>query len=238
MTDDSPRPETPEHAQAGAVTGDEEEKAGCFPAILAATLIMGMVFCIGCGLSAWVIFGKRTEMAIVTMEKNFVPMVQQSRLESDDKAAVLEQFEDFIRDMKADNVENWQASGVLQRLVNLPVVEWGDLQAVEAYAQTRDPELADEARLQLSRLRRAIELQEAVRIDVTDALKPVMRPSDDPLMVQVLIDPLNDQAVKETVLRAKLLADRAEIPDKPFEDVQIGRIVRRQIEAGMLKGTY
>ncbi len=218
--------------------GSGDEGPGCFPAIMAATLIMGMLFFIGCGLSAWVIFGKRTVMATRTLENNYVPQVQQSRLKPEDKAALLEQFEDLIRDFKAEKYENWQASGVLQRLVRLPIIQWGHLDAIEAYARTRDPEFAAEAKLHLTRLKRAVEMNRVVALEMDNVLETVTTADDDLLMLRSLNDPLDDESVAEAVKRAKFLADRENVPERVFEDVSISRIVRRQIEAGLTKGMY
>ena len=48
--------------------------------------------------------------------------------------------------------------------------------------------------------------------------------------------PLDAMGVAEVVQRAKLVADRAEVPDESFEGIKLDSILRREIESGIREG--
>lgn len=239
---------------------------GCMPAVLAATVLMGIVGFVTCGLTTWMLYGKRTELAIRTLEETYLPAVEQSLLGPDEKRAVTAQLRELTMEMKRGSLENWQAGAAMQRLVRCPIIQWGELAAVEGWLRRAEPERlaaggiddVEAARRHLSRLRRAVELDRATAIDVNAVLEPVVL-SDRSQLERSLIDasPLwadvgereggaDDQAgirevagrVADVVARAKTVAGRAEVPDRPFDDVRIERIVRRQIDAALAEGGF
>lgn len=237
--DDEPADDGQTGDQRPTETSDagKDEGPGCFPAVLAATLLMGIVFFITCALLAWVIYGKRTDLAIRTLENTYIPQIEQSRMAPEDKAAIIEEVNELIRDFKAGEYENWQSGGVMTRLARVPIVRWGDLSAVESAATEMDAELGDQAGLQCSRLRRGIEMNKITVLDLEDVLKPVTRPTND-LGGRALVEKMQRSEVEDVIDRARFLADQAEVPNRRFPDVQIRKIFRRQIEAGLTSGTY
>ena len=68
-------------------------------------------------------------------------------------------------------------------------------------------------------------------------MKPVYE-SDDSTMGRRLVEPLNDSIVDDVVNRAKLIADRSGVPDTLFGDVQLAKIVRKEIETGLSEGGF
>ncbi len=223
-----PDPETTETLRGVADT----EGAGCLPAVLAATVLMGIVFFIAFAFSAWLIFQKRGDLAARTIRATIIPELEQSRLDPEEKASVVKELTQLADDIEAEMYENWQAGGIMQRLINMPMMRWGDMEAVAAWA---DKNLAEDQRenasKQISRFFRAVELDRAVARDIHEILAPVATPENAGGFVQLRSD-LNEQDVAEVVLRCKLVADRAEIPDMTFDSVSLTHIVRRQIEAG------
>lgn len=207
------------------------------PAILAILLLFGAVGFIACGVTTWVLFQKRGELAIRTLENTYIPAVEQSHLTPEEKQAVIEQLESVAAEVKRGQYENWQAAGVMQRLVRLPVLQWGELHVIEAFLRQNPSPQSDDALRQLSRLRRAIELGYATTVDLDDVLKPVLSEGDGASR-RSLKRPLNEAAVAEVIQRAELVADRGNVPDRQFDDVRIAAIVRRQIEKGVAEGTY
>ena len=254
--------------------GEPDPGPGCMPAVLAATVLMGIVGFVTCGLTTWMLYGKRTELAIRTLEETYVPAVEQSLLQPEEKRAVVAQLRELTQDLKRGQFEDWQSGGVMQRLVRLPVIQWGELAAVEAWLDRGDPEFwksagltdVEEAKRQLSRLRRAIELDQATSVDLNEVLRPVLIADQSPLG-RSLVEPRgipsadsgqSDQTgqrdrtdqptqaddggvakgVVDVVNRAQTVADRSSVPDQRFPDVRIEAIVRRQIEAGIRDGSY
>jgi len=224
-------------ATADPTDASTDEGPGCFPGILAATIVMGMLFFITCGFLAWVIYGKRTELAIRTLETSYIELIEQSRLNPEDKTELLEELANLTRDLKAEKYENWQAAGVMTRLARLPIIRWGDLQAVEDYAVAQGGELQEQATLHLSRMRRGVELDKITTYDMEDVLRPVTQVNEEE-MTRGLVDSLAVADVKDVIHRAKLLADQYDVPNQLFPGARITVIVRRQIEAGLSKGTY
>jgi hypothetical protein len=214
----------------------ETEGAGCMPAILAATVLMGIVFFVAFGFSAWLIFQKRGDLAARTLRATIIPELEQSRLAPDEKTAVVKELTQLADDIEAEMYENWQAGGIMQRLINMPLMRWGDLEAVSAWAEKNLPEdQRENAAKQISRFFRAVELDRAVARDIHEILAPVATAENASGFVQLRSD-LNETDVTEVVLRCKLVADRAEVPDQKFESVSLTQIVRRQIEAGSRDG--
>jgi hypothetical protein len=213
------------------------------PAVLAATALMGIVGFIVCAILTWVLFQKRTDLAIRTLEGAYIPQLEQSLLDPDTKSAVLGEIEQVIDDLEAGRYENWQAAGIMQRLQRLPVFQWGELQAVEAFLQNASNDTFTAAertagRKQLSRLRRAVEMEKVFSFDFKDVLEPVRRPSNASPSGFELVRPLPPDGVRESIRRAKLLADRSGIPDETFEEIRIEQILEREIERGSSAGTY
>ena len=217
----------------------EPASEGWIPLLMAGVVLSGIFFFIACGLSTWYLFTKRGELALKTLRQGYIPAVEQSLLAPDEKKEVVTQLNEFADDVERNKYEDWQAAGVMQRLVRLPVFQWGELTAVESFLCS-DQQLEeidkDNVRLQISRLRRAVELDKATAFDLADVLKPVTITDDSPVGSR-MVDKLDIESAKDVIVRAKLVADRSEVPDKSFDEVKIGRLVRRQIEAGIRKGT-
>lgn len=221
----------------GEAPGRESPQGpGCLPGVLAATLLMGVVFFVLFGFSAWLIFQKRGDLASRTLRATIVPQLEQSRLDGDEKAKVIALLTDLADDLDAGMYENWQAGGIMQRLIDTPLMRWGDLTAVDAWAAKGLPEeQRGEARKQFSRFFRAAELDRAGTRDIHDVLVPVATAPNAMGFAELRSD-LNPEDVAAVVQRAKLVADRAEVPDQPYPSVSLAEIIRRQIEIGEREG--
>ncbi|TWU43190.1 hypothetical protein Q31b_22280 [Novipirellula aureliae] len=221
-----------------AHTVADDPGPGWLPAILAATMLMAIVGFITCGVSTYFLFQKRGELAVRTLDGNLIPTIEQSRIEPDQKAELVERLKEFSAEIARGNVENWQAAGVMQRLQRIPIYQWGELSAVEAFARSNwEGEEQANALKQISRLRRSVELAQSTVFDVEDVLTPVHQ-TDDGAYGRSLITPLTTKAVADVVKRATLVADRSEVPDEPFETIRIDVIVQREIEKGIAEGSY
>lgn len=221
-----------------------DEGPGWMPAILAGTVLMGIVGFIACAFSTWILFQQRTEFAIRTLRGSYIGEIEQSLLEPASKSGVVTEIETLADDMERGKYEDWQAAGIMQRLQRLPVLQWGEIQAIESFISKRvaddqtDQQAKDEAAdaiKQLSRLRRAVELGKVTSFDFEDVLKPV-RVSDP--SGSRLVQPLDDERVDEVIHRVRLAVDQAKIPDQSFQNVQLQSIVRREIERGASEGSF
>jgi hypothetical protein len=214
-----------------------DEGPGWLPVILAGTLLLGILGFVCCGVSTWFLFQKRTEFAVRTLRGSYLPALQQSWLEPQEKKAVVARVEALVEELESGQYENWQSAGVMQRLQRLPVLQWGELAAVEGYVRKSDDPQKDRSLMQLSRLRRAVELDKVTSFDFEDVLKPVLVSDGDSPSGRRLVQPLTAEGVGEVVERATVLADRSQVPEKMF-DVQIDQIVRREIETGLSEGGF
>jgi len=213
------------------------DAAGCFPAILAATLLMGMVLFLTFGFAGYLIFQKRGDLAVRTLRTTIITELEQSRLDPETKNVVIGRLSKLADDIESKKLENWQAGGVMNRIVRAPVLRWGDLQAVDAWASTQMA--ADEYagfHKQVTRFYRAAELDRAIASDIQDILRTVT--GGDPAMMLGRLKPvLTFEDVREVAVRAKLVADRAEVPDQVFEGISLPEIIDRLIETGMRDGS-
>ncbi len=214
----------------------EGDGPGWMPIVVATTLLLGILVFIGCGVATWVLFGKRTELAIRTLRSTYIPEVEQSLIQPDEKRAAVDQLEELALDLERGKYENWQAGGVMQRLVRLPVLQWGELSAIEAFIQKDFGDDSVDAITQLARLRRAVELDKATSVDFEDVLKPALV-VDDSSLGRSLREKLTRAVAEDVVQRAKLVADRCGVPKQDFPDVKIDAMIRRQIEAGLREGS-
>lgn len=216
--------------------GDEPQGPGCLPAVVAATLLMGIVFFVGFGIAAWVIFQKRGDLAVRTLRGTIIPELEQSRLDPEEKRLVVEELRSLADDIEQGAYENWQAGGIMQRLITSPMMRWGDLVAVQSWAEKNLPtQEQQEARKQITRFFRAAELGRVVARDIHDVLAPVSTREDAAGFVQLRSD-LREEDVRDVIQRAKLVADRAQVPEQTFEDVSLSQFIRRQIEIGRREG--
>jgi hypothetical protein len=213
------------------------EGAGCFPAVLAATLLMGVAMFLMFGFAGYLIFQKRGDLAARTIRGTMLSELEQSRLDPETKIAVIGRLTTLADDIESKKLENWQAGGVMNRLVRAPLLRWGDLQAIDAWAQENFSEAEyEEFHKQVTRFFRAAELDRAIASDLQDILLTVTA-GDPALMLGRLKTDLTKEDVREVAVRAKLVADRAEVPDRVFENVSLPKIVDRLIEVGIREGS-
>ncbi len=224
-------------------TADEaiDNGPGCMPAVMAATVLMGIVIFIFCAFSTWILYQKRTELATRTLTDAYLPELEQSLLEPASKTAVMKAIEELAADMQRGKLENWQSAGVMQRLQRLPVLQWGDLQAVESLiAKSGTEEQRSNAKLQFDRLRLAVAKGRATSFDFVEVLSPVQK--SDPTVASGfrLIQPLNLELSLGVIKRAELVADREKISSDPkdIRAVSIESIMRAEIEEGINEGSY
>ncbi|MDA8744076.1 hypothetical protein N9N28_05535 [Rubripirellula amarantea] len=216
-----------------------DDGPGCMPAILAATALTGILGFVLCGFTTWVLFQKRTEMAVRTLRNAYVPELEQSLLDPDSKQGVIKQIKQLIGDMERGKYEDWQSAGVMQRLQRLPVLQWGDLQAVESFiAKAGSKDQATEAKRQFDRLRLAVRDGRATSFDFYDVLKPAQVDDPSASTGRRVMSPLKLEPALEVVPLARLLADREQVTADPTENVSIEAIVKAEIEAGLKDGTY
>lgn len=228
----------------GRQAGDDDGQGpGWMPAVLAAMALLGIIGFIFCAFSTWVLFQKRTEFAIRTLEGAYLLQLEQSQLDPQSKSLVIGEINSLIDDLRRGKYENWQAAGIMQRLQRLPVLQWGELQAVDAFLRDAgEDQLSDEerqrGRRELSRLGRAVETGKATSFDLEDVLEPIRRPSATSPSGFDLALPLQTQGVQEVVRRAKLLSDRSGIPEEDFPEIRIDTILRREIQQGASVGSF
>ena len=225
------------------VAPDEGDKRldqgpGWLPAIMAGTLLMGILGFIFCAFSTWVLFQKRTELAIRTLKGAYVTELEQSLLEPETKRRVVEEIRSLVAEMEGGKYEDWQSAAIMQRLQRLPVLQWGQLQAVQSSVKKAQTEDKTTQLRELSRLERAVEIGKVTSFDFQDVLDPVLRADPGSSSGYELVRPLQPEAVADVVLRAKLIADRAEVPDEDFPDVDLAKIVAKEIEEGAAVGGY
>lgn len=214
-----------------------DDGPGCLPAIVASTLLLGIAAAVICGVTTWILFEKRSEIAVRTLQ-GFVPMIEQSLLEPDDKAKVLEQFEGLIKEMNVPDYPPSSAAAIMQRVVRLPITHWGELDAVESYVNENleDPE-REQAITELSRIRSSIQTNQATVFDIIDVLEPVAV-VNDATGSRTLKSKLTDEDIREVIVRSKVLGDRANIADKRFPPIKMSAILRQEIKTAKTDGGF
>jgi hypothetical protein len=218
-----------------------DDGPGCMPAVMAATVLMGITFFIFCAFSTWVLYQKRTELATRTLTEAYLPELEQSLLEPDSKAAVMATIQELAEDMQRGKLEDWQSAGVMQRLQRLPVLQWGDLQAVEAFiVKSGSDDQSSGAKLQFDRLRFAVSDGRATSFDFVEVLSPVQIEVSSLPSGRRLMQPLELDAAMDVVKRAELVADREQVPTEPVDlkAVRIESIMQAEIEAGIREGSF
>ncbi len=215
-----------------------EQGPGWLPALMAISVLGGIAGFICCGVTTWVLYQKRTELAVRTLEGAYIIELEQSYLDPPTKRAVVDEVKELITGMEAGEYENWQSAAIMQRLQRLPVVQWGDLQAIELFITKRNGAEKDEQLKELSRLEQAVVDGSVTSFDFQDVLEPVHRSDPKSSSGFSLILPLTAESVEEVCLRAKLVADRAKVANRRFPKVDLAAIVRREISQGTSTGGF
>lgn len=213
-----------------------DEGPGCLPGVMAATVLMGIAFFVTCGGCTWFLFTKRSELALSTLRQNYIPELEQSLLAPEDKKEIVDALNQFADDLERGKYDDWQSTGVMTRMVRLPVLQWGELAFVERFAQSQESGFDTDQLGQFARLRRAVELDHATTIDFEDVLKPVVQGDENAVLGRSLMEPLTIESVQEVIRRAKLVSDRAKVPQDLNQEPSIVKIVQRQIQAGIDDG--
>lgn len=213
----------------------EDEGPGWMPALLAGMVLMGIFGFVTCAFSTWLLFQNRTELAIRTCDA-YVINLEQSLLQQDSKRAVVEQIDALSKEMQRGKYENWQSAGIMQRLQRLPVIQWGELQAIKSVVSKSDHPNRDDQLKEVSRLQRAVELGKANSFDFEDVLNPVHVADSASPNGHRMTQKITGEHIDEVVSRAKSVADRAGVPNEMFPNVFIETIVRREIEKGANQG--
>ncbi|MGB1927080.1 MAG: hypothetical protein ACPHL6_11140 [Rubripirellula sp.] len=213
----------------------DQQGPGCMPAVLAAGALMGIAGFITCALLTWVIFQKRTELAVRTLEGSFLPQIEQSLLDPETKQEVIQEVDTLVEKMKSGRYENWQSAGIMQRLQKLPVIQWGELQALEQWINASNPEDLSSneksvAISEINRLRVAIKQGKAFSFDLENVLEPIRVPSSSSATGFIPKTPIDRASAMEAVKLAKLLADRSGIGNADNQSVSISKIIRAEIQ--------
>ncbi|MCH1494495.1 MAG: hypothetical protein L7U72_04640 [Rubripirellula sp.] len=216
---------------------EDDQGPGCMPAMVAAAALMGIIGFITCALLTWVIFGKRTEMAVRTLEGSLIPMLEQSLLDPTSKQEVIQEMTVLAENMKANQYENWQSAAIMQRLQKLPILQWGELQSLEQ--SIRDSDGFDDGERQaalatVQRVKIAVKQHKVFSFDFEDILDPIRQPSNSSLTGFIPKSPLDVDSMREAIRRAELLANRAEVENpEGDQNVRISEILRGEIQAGI-----
>ena len=216
---------------------DADEGPGCLPGILAAGALILILLFVICGVSTWWLFQQRTELAVRSLRGSVIPELQQSGLAPDEKHEVIAQLRQVIEQAEAGQLEDWQASGIMERLNRTPLLQWGDLAALQALIEQSDAFTdaeREQAVRQFSRLRRAAQLRRAGSVEMHNVLEPVLTGNAPEERPRLNRDAPAD-AMGEAVERAKRIADREDIPDQTF-DVSLAEIVREDVQQGLTTG--
>ncbi|MEZ6090239.1 MAG: hypothetical protein R3C05_19870 [Pirellulaceae bacterium] len=218
----------------------KKDPSGCSawaPAIIAGGALLGMLFFIACAGGTYYLFQQRGEFALRTIEGTLIPLLEQSRLQPEDKTQAIDELEAFIVRGRSGELENWQIAGVMQRLVRAPLVSWGDIQYVDSIIQNRDDFSDDEksdASRDLSRLQRGAELDRVTQFEMGRVFSPISKEADHESGYK-LNDDFTGDDLREFLTRVRLVAERAQVPEKAY-DVKVADLIRRQIAAGIESG--
>ena len=217
-----------------------DDGPGWLPAIMAATVLMGIAGFVFCAVSTWVLFQRRTELATRTIRDAYLPELEQSQLDPATKKDVVTEVKRLAADLENGKYENWQSAGILQRLQRVPMLQWGRLTAVRTAYEDSDvaqPESLAAIDKDLSRLQHGIEKDRFTSFDLQDVLEPVLVADPKSPSAYSLIRPITSTAAESVFERLSLLVDGAEIEDQSFETKPPVEWIRRAIAEGTEEGT-
>ncbi len=215
-----------------------DDNPSCLPGVLAATLIMMMIGFITCGFASYFLWQQRGVMAGRTLE-GLAQEVGQSRIEPVERAAVVRRLERVAKDVSARDFDPAEAASIMQRLVRLPILQWGQLQAVEAMITERFSKSdADEAQLQIDRLKLAMEQLRATSADLRDVLTPVSVADPTAASAVRMVDRPTDEQLRDVAQRASLIADRAGVDADGRPTLRLSELIDREIRAAMTEGGF
>ena len=223
-----------------------DEGPGWLPAIMAGTVLMGIFGFIFCGVSTWYLWSQRTVIATRTIRDSYLIELEQSQLDVETKQAVMGEVETLADDLAGGRYDDWQSAAILQRLQRLPVLQWGQLQAVRNRYVERYLNLdldSDRSKLEaidrnIARLFAAVDRKKITSLDFQRILEPAVevRPND-PSMV-ALKDDLSQRICEGVFDRIEIMVDEFKIGDENLPPVDVKRLVTEAINDGATKGAY
>ena len=217
-----------------------DDGPGWLPAIMAGTVLMGILGFLFCGFSTWVLFQRRTELATRTIRDAYLPELQQSYLDPDTKRDVVAVISQLATDLENGKYENWQSAGILQRLQRIPVLQWGRLTAVKAFYEPKladDPDRLATINRQMRRLQQGIQTDRLTSFDLQDVLEPVLEPDPKSPSAYSLIQPMTIKSAEQVFDRVRLWLEDSKIPDEDFDEVSLAKVLQNAIETGAAQGT-
>lgn len=229
----------PEAAVVGAP--DDDDGPGWMPAILAGLVLSGILGFLFCGFSTWLLFQRRAELATRTIQNAYLPQLKGSRLAPETKGPVVDRVAQLGNDLAGGKYDNAQASAILQRLQRIPVLQWGELQAVERFYVTQsdaDAERLDQVHRDVTRLFRGVEMGKVTSFDFHEILLPALEEAPKESTGFRLKEPMSVAAAESVFERVTLSANDHGVPDQVFEGVSLDGIVAEAIESGATEGAF
>ncbi|MEM9824944.1 MAG: hypothetical protein AAF958_00040 [Planctomycetota bacterium] len=212
-----------------------DEGPGWMPALLAGTVLMGIFGFVCFGVSTAYLYSQRAEIATRTITKNYLPELEQSQLEPDDKKAVVAKIRELGTQLENGRFDNDTATGIMTRLQSLPVLQWGHMQAVHSTLRklaedTADPadagDSADAASSDAAKIldqfesdwlaiQSAVAAKKVTAYDFQDLLKPVLIVDPDEPSGYRLDVPMDSVAAEDVANRMQIFVKQRELPPHP-----------------------
>ncbi len=180
---------------------------------------------------AWTVMQRSAELAAGSLRSQYIPMVEQSMLAPETKTAAVRQLETLRGRLESKQIDPSNARLLMGALVKLPIVQWGDIDAVLVQVNARegfDQEARAKAGRTIERLKRGAEMDRITSYDFENVLIPVTVVDKSPRGRHFDLA-ATDDAIRETLKRAEQAVLEAKIPDEAYV-VEITDLIRTKVE--------
>jgi hypothetical protein len=212
-------------------TAPETRDVGLMPAVMAIFMIVAVAGLVACAVGAWAVFRQSPQLAAGTLKAHYIPVVEQSNLNPAEKAEVVRALEQLALEMKAGQWEPWQANAMMQNLIRAPIVQWGDLDAIEQLVvkiEAFSPAERENISKVLGRLKHGIEEDLIIANVVEEILAPVTIRDDSERGCHLNLA-MDKPDIEEVVQRAQTILAGHQIPDERY-NARLADVLRLQIE--------
>jgi hypothetical protein len=200
------------------------------PACLVVGLLMALFFSVMMVAAAWLLMGRQADTAMMAIERQLIPWVEQSNMAEPDRREVVAQLELLCRDIAGERYESRQVERLGTRLRDNPLFLWGLIQQLQERIEQStltEPERASAAPI----CDRMLEMAARGLLDMSQldfvVQEVALRTSDQRRLV--IREETPPESLRLFLRRASLVADQAGIPTE-VESQSLADALRRVLQ--------
>lgn len=220
MTTDKP-------ADSSSTSDDGKPDVPLAPACLVIGLLMALFFSVMMVAGAWLLMGRQADTAMMAIQRQLIPWIEQSNMAEPDRRDVVAQLEILHRDIAGERYDSRQVERLGTRLRDNPLFLWGLIQQLQE--RIEQSTLTEQERLSATPVcNRLLEMAARGLLDMSQldfvVQEVALRTSDQRRLV--IRQETTPESLRLFLRRAGLVADQAGIAPE-VESQSVADALRR-----------